>query len=109
MRNHDQKARAGRRAGSESSLGLEPPARPTSSGSRAVGIFTQQDLARAVAHGADLASQRVGDYMIGAPVSIDEEATLAEAGVLLSETGMRHLVVTRSARHRAGGRAQPWI
>lgn len=83
-------------------------ARRSPTRARAVGIFTQQDLARAVANGADLDTQRVGDYMTAAPISINENATLAEAGVLLSETRMRHAVVLRfqpppneNAEHRA--------
>ena len=59
------------------------------------GIFSERDLARAVADGADLEEERVSEYMTEAPVTISEEAPLGEAVELMHEHAVRHLVVTR--------------
>lgn len=59
------------------------------------GIYTERDLLRAVAAGADPASARVADHMTATIRAVDGSADLDEAGALMVEHGIRHLLVFR--------------
>ena len=58
-----------------------------------VGIFSERDLAQAVADGAELEDTRVRDYMTRAPVRIKSSAPMDEGVAKMSDLGVRHLVV----------------
>jgi CBS domain-containing protein len=77
--------------------------------SRPVGIFTQQTLAEAVAEGLDLDTEPVADHLVPSPATIDAGATLAEAGVRLTESGMRQLIVTERVPRPRRHTPAPWI
>jgi CBS domain-containing protein len=57
------------------------------------GIFSERDLVRAVADGADLDDEPVDEYMTKAPVSVDENSGLGDAIAKMNEFGVRHLLV----------------
>ena len=59
------------------------------------GIFSERDLARAVADEADLDQEQVGEYMTESPVSVDFDAPVPEAIGLMHRFGVRHLIVAR--------------
>ena len=66
-------------------------------GRRPSGIFTTVDLLEAVASGAPL-GQRIAARMTPQPVTLEEEATLADAALAMARHGFRHVVVTRDGR-----------
>lgn len=53
----------------------------------AVGVFSEQDLARAVADGADLDEEPVGHYMTEAPLTVEKDGALGDAIAKMNETG----------------------
>lgn len=57
------------------------------------GIFSERDLTRAIADGADLEKVEVDEYMTESPVSISKGSTLRRAVEKMDEHGIRHLVV----------------
>lgn len=57
------------------------------------GIFSERDLARAVADGADLDEEQVGDYMTESPVTVDIRDAVGAAISKMNEYSVRHLVV----------------
>src|SRR5205085_2117416 len=60
-----------------------------------VGIFTQPDaLARVALPGTPLGSP-VSEVMTREPVTLEEDATLADAAIAMARRGIRHIVVTR--------------
>lgn len=59
----------------------------------AVGIFSERDLARSVADGADLDEEPVDEYMTEAPVTVPYDSGLREAIARMNEYGIHHLVV----------------
>jgi predicted transcriptional regulator len=59
-----------------------------------VGIFSERDLARAVADEVDLDDTSVEDYMTESPVEVEREAGVGDAIGKMNEYGVRHLVVT---------------
>lgn len=60
----------------------------------AAGIFSERDLARAVADGVDLDEIQVEEYMTESPVSADQESYVGDAIAKMNEFGVRHLLVT---------------
>jgi CBS domain-containing protein len=58
-----------------------------------VGMFTERDLVRAVASGADPTDDTVGEYMTPEPVKVSVEATIEEAAQKMLTLGVRHLPV----------------
>ncbi len=62
-------------------------------GDRLIGIFTERDLARAVARGCDPDEGRVSDYMTRNPITARPEEPLVMAGHKMIEHGIRHLPV----------------
>ncbi len=63
------------------------------SASDAVGIFSERDLARAVADGADLDEEQVQDYMTEAPLTVECDSGVGAAIAKMNDFGVRHLVV----------------
>jgi CBS domain-containing protein len=58
-----------------------------------VGIFTERDVLRAAASGADLSSSRVGDWMTEEPVTAAPEMDAEDAAEIMMSQGFRHLPV----------------
>jgi len=67
-------------------------------GDLAVGIFTERDLVRAAAAGADLDSARVGEWMSANPDTVTPGMDLSAAYVSLEEHGYRHFPVCEEGR-----------
>lgn len=63
------------------------------SASGLTGIFSERDLARAVADGADLDDGQVEDYMTEAPVTVEAHSAVGAAISSMNEFSVRHLVV----------------
>jgi CBS domain-containing protein len=61
------------------------------------GIFTTVDLLASVAARAAL-EQPVAAHMTQRPVTLEEDATLADAALAMTRHGFRHVVVTRDGR-----------
>jgi len=59
------------------------------------GVLSERDIVAAVAEGADLAVERVGDHAVADVLSVDEHATLSETAALMAEGEVRHLLVRR--------------
>jgi CBS domain-containing protein len=57
------------------------------------GIFSERDLARAVADEADLDEEQVEDYMTDAPVTVANKDEIRAAIKKMNEFSVRHLVV----------------
>ena len=57
------------------------------------GVFTERDLMRAIAEGADVDRTPVGDYMTPDPAIVTPDVALREACDLMIERGVRHLLV----------------
>jgi CBS domain-containing protein len=62
-------------------------------GARLVGIFTERDLLRLTAAGADLDATAVGDEMTRALVTVSAADDIVAAARLMGERGIRHLPV----------------
>jgi len=63
-------------------------------GGRAVGIFTERDVLRALASDFDAAHHRVEEWMTHDPIGVDADASIGEARDLMLREGFRHLPVT---------------
>ena len=59
---------------------------------RLVGVFTERDVLRAVAHGLTPEAV-VGDWMTRGPETIEPDDTAEQAAVLMIHGGFRHLPV----------------
>jgi len=67
-------------------------------GERAVGIFTERDVVRAAAAGADLTLTKVSEWMTADPDSVAPGMDLNEAYISLIEHGYRHFPVATDGR-----------
>ena len=63
---------------------------------RAVGIFTERDVLRALASDFDAARHAVEQWMTADPAGIDAGAPVGEARALMLRQGFRHLPVTEA-------------
>jgi len=63
-----------------------------------VGIFTQSDLARAIAWGADPKVTTVAEYMTTQPVSVGLDTDVHEVVLAMLELECRHLPVIDAGR-----------
>ena len=66
-------------------------------GERLVGVFTERDVLRAVAHGLT-AEAVVGDWMTRGPETIEPDDTAEHAAVLMIHGGFRHLPVVDAGK-----------
>lgn len=66
-------------------------------GDRLVGVFTERDVLRAVAHGLT-AEAVVGDWMTRGPETIEPDDTAEHAAVLMIHGGFRHLPVVDTGK-----------
>jgi signal-transduction protein with cAMP-binding, CBS, and nucleotidyltransferase domain len=64
------------------------------SSSGAIGVFSERDLARAIADEVDVSQAQVGDYMTESPITVDLSSGLGDAIAKMNEFGVRHVVVT---------------
>lgn len=64
------------------------------------GVFSERDLARAVAEGADLDDCEVADYMTAAPVTADLEGSLTDLVRQMNQLAIRHF---------AGRQGERWL
>jgi CBS domain-containing protein len=62
-------------------------------GKRLSGIFTERDVLRAAASGADLTSSPVSEWMTNDPVTVDADLDADEATEIMMSNGFRHLPV----------------
>jgi CBS domain-containing protein len=62
-------------------------------GGRFVGILTERDLTRAIAHGADPRVVTAADYMTAAPAAVHLDADIHEVASTMFEFECRHLPV----------------
>lgn len=62
-------------------------------GSWLVGIFTERDVVRAAAAGADPTSSKVADWMTSEPVTADPDMDSEDAAEVMMAQGFRHLPV----------------
>ena len=67
-----------------------------------LGIFTERDLLRALALGADPDLEKVRDWMTADPDTIQPDLDVDEAAVWMMATGHRHLPVTNEAGDLVG-------
>lgn len=58
------------------------------------GVFSERDLARAVADDVDIDETQIKEYMTDAPISVGEGASVREGIDKMNEYGVRHLLVT---------------
>jgi CBS domain-containing protein len=65
---------------------------------RIVGIITERDLLRAVAHRARAAEARVRQWMTADPLTIAPETEIGEAAKIMFERSFRHLPVVKDGR-----------
>jgi CBS domain-containing protein len=66
-------------------------------GERLVGVFTERDVLRAVAHGL-VPEATVGEWMTHGPETIDPDETAEHAAVLMIHGGFRHLPVVAEGK-----------
>jgi CBS domain-containing protein len=66
-------------------------------GDRLVGVFTERDVLRAVAHGLT-PEEAVGDWMTRGPETIEPDDTAEHAAVLMIHGGFRHLPVVDTGK-----------
>ncbi len=66
-------------------------------GERLVGVFTERDVLRAVAHGL-VPEATVGEWMTHGPETIDPDETAEHAAVLMIHGGFRHLPVVADGK-----------
>jgi len=62
-------------------------------GGKPIGIFTERDLVRVAASGADTYNDRITDWMTPNPDSVAPDEEVAQAFAALSEHGYRHIPV----------------
>jgi CBS domain-containing protein len=65
---------------------------------RPLGIFTQPDALARVALRQLALTTPIADIMTRDPVTLEDEATLAEAAVVMARRAIRHIIVTRDGR-----------
>lgn len=65
---------------------------------RLTGIFTERDVLRACAKGADLDAKRVQDWMTTDPDSLDPDMSVDAAADWMLAAGYRHLPVVEDSR-----------
>jgi CBS domain-containing protein len=65
---------------------------------RIVGIVTERDLMRAVAHRARAAEARVRQWMTEDPLTIEPETPVEDAAKIMFENNFRHLPVVKDGR-----------
>jgi CBS domain-containing protein len=65
-------------------------------GGELVGIFTERDLARAIAWGADPKVTTVAEYMTTEPVSVRLDTDVREVALAMLELECRHLPVVEA-------------
>ena len=64
-----------------------------------VGIFTEHDIvSRVIAGGRDPSGVQVGEVMTREPLTVDPDATLGHALVLMHERAIRHLPVVEDGK-----------
>jgi CBS domain-containing protein len=61
---------------------------------RLEGIFTERDLVRTLSHDIGAASQPVGPWMTGNPVTVGPEVSVEQALEIMLNGHFRHLPVT---------------
>lgn len=66
-------------------------------GERLVGVFTERDVLRAVAHGLT-PEATVGEWMTRGPETIEPDETAEHAAVLMIHGGFRHLPVVKEGK-----------
>jgi CBS domain-containing protein len=66
-------------------------------GERLVGVFTERDVLRAVAHGLT-PEATVGEWMTRGPETIEPDETAEHAAVLMIHGGFRHLPVVDAGK-----------
>jgi CBS domain-containing protein len=65
---------------------------------RPLGIFTTQDVLERVAAPQAAVDGPIAAVMTLTPLTLEEHATLADAGIAMARHGIRHVVVTRDGR-----------
>jgi CBS domain-containing protein len=60
-----------------------------------LGVISERDIVSAVADSAELEQERVRDRLSDDLVSIDEDATIADAAATMAAASIRHLAVSR--------------
>ncbi|MEW6154772.1 MAG: citrate synthase [Actinomycetota bacterium] len=65
---------------------------------RVIGIFTERDVVRASAAGADLSIAKVSEWMTASPDSVSPATDLNDAYVSLVQHGYRHFPVTEDGK-----------
>jgi len=70
----------------------------TDADARPLGIFTQPDALARVALAQRPLGTPIAEVMTREPVTLEEEATLADAAVAMARHGIRHVIVTRDGR-----------
>ena len=63
-----------------------------------IGVFTMPDVLSRVALPGAAPQTPISELMTRAPVTLEEEATLADAALAMARHGIRHVVVTRDGR-----------
>src|SRR4051812_9953669 len=63
-----------------------------------VGIFTQPDALARVALPAKPLTSPISEVMTRDPLTLEEDATLADAAIAMARRGIRHIVVTRHGK-----------
>jgi CBS domain-containing protein len=66
-------------------------------GDRLVGVFTERDVLRAVAHGLTPEAV-VGDWMTRGPETIEPDDTAEHAAIIMIHGGFRHLPVVDAGK-----------
>jgi CBS domain-containing protein len=79
-------------------VGAGVKAIPVCEGGLVVGILTDWDLVRALADGSDACAKPVANFMTREVVSLDVDASLTEAGPLMAEHRIHHLVISDAGR-----------
>ena len=65
---------------------------------RPIGLITEADLMRAVAHGADTGQEHISDWMNREPPTASPDTVVMEALQIMVATGKRHLPVVSDGR-----------
>src|SRR5206468_7581860 len=68
---------------------------------RLIGIVTERDLTRAVAGRVHSSEARVREWMTAGPVTLDVDASAAEAARIMLERGFRHIPIVED-EHTVG-------
>jgi CBS domain-containing protein len=62
-----------------------------------VGVLSERDIVAAVTEELDLAGERVRDHASDEIVSVEHDATVADAARAMADAQIRHLAVTRDS------------